>query len=373
MRTGMNPPQLALRKAAILVASLEPKAADALLDQMPAQRAAAIRAAALQLDDVSEQEERRVVEDFLRAKGGHDPDDGVELAPSLARRLAAEKSPLPSPTSSPASNDSFRLAGGVRFTALTRATPAAVAAVLLKERPQTAALVLSHLAPERAADILALFPEAFQTEVLARVARLAEPDPEFVNEIEKHLEQELKSSFVVDTNPHGLPVAAAILQNASPIVRRSMMERLAARDQDLAHSLSPVADLPLDGRSTPEAIRVEATPPAAGAPAEEADDDAISFGDLHSLDNRSWLRILGACDPKVAVLALAGADVALVERILGSLSRRDRRRLRQEMNGIGPLRLRDVDHAQHRLAQTASRLADAGVFSLPRRQFSAAA
>jgi flagellar motor switch protein FliG len=270
--------------------------------------------------------------------------DGVELAPSLAYRLSQEN------RVGQATGDAV---ARKRFAALDRADISAVAGALVKERPQAAALVLSHLSPQRAAEVLAHLPEAFQTEVLERVARLADPDPEFVDELERHLEQTVQVAHVASSS-QGVPRAAAILQSADPRIRQSLIERLASRDRRLATSLSP----------SPGANHEHAHRPLDEL-RDDAGDERVAFGDLAALNNRAWLRILGACDPQLAILALAGADGALVERILKSLPRRDRKRLRQEMNGIGPLQLRDVDRAQRRLADAAANLAAAGAISLP--------
>jgi flagellar motor switch protein FliG len=360
-------PKHALRKAAILVASLDPDAAERLLEQMPSEDAQAVRSAALRLDDVSESEQERVALEFMsgrRSTGAYENafdggleggDGGVELAPSLTRHFRHRPSTpavfTPNLELKPASNPR-------RFAALDRASVSSIAQVLASERPQTAALVLSNIAPQRAADVLAQWPEAQQSEVFERIARLEEPDPEFVDEIEKHLEHALRSAPASDRTP-GLPVAAAILQKANPRLQQALVERLTIRDARLATSLAPQSSLPESEQRT-ERVAI----PFPRAASVEPPPSALRFAELASLDNRSWLAILGDCDPHLAVLALAGADGDLVDRILKSLPRKERKRLRREMDNIGPLRLRDVERAQQRIALRAAELAAAG--AIPR-------
>ena len=156
-----------------------------------------------------------------------------------------------------------------------------------------------------------------------------------------------------------MPLAAAILRKADPRLQQALVERLATRDERLATSLAPEADE--NAESSPARARIPFTretkkPRSASGGA--------SFAQLAALDNRAWLAILGDSDPQVAVLALAGADGELVERILKSLPRKERKRLRREMDGIGALRLRDVERAQERIAHRAAELAAAG--AIPR-------
>lgn len=399
----------ALRKAAILVSSLEGAAASALLEQMGPEQADAVRAAISELGDVSEAEEQRIVEEFLAGQSGsRSVDDGVELAPSLTRRLSQEKSHYDDDRSASARSQSARSGAARsidsasleepktagRFSFLRNRTPSAIAGVLVRERPQTTAVVLYHLSPAQAADVLGRLPEDLQTEVFERLATLAEPDPDFVAEVECQLERLLGSRPPGDVfasaahppaeaaDPHvelataavGRPVAEAILRNIPDRVRSGILKRISAQRPELASELLRDGNAaPHEHQANPQAGQLDpllhpsssrSTASDNGRPQVDQESGSIGFDDLAALDNRSWLRILGASDPQVAVLALAGAENGLVERILKSLPRRERKRLRQEMNSVAPLPLRDVTRAQARVARAAAELALQGAIDL---------
>ena len=88
----------------------------------------------------------------------------------------------------------------------------------------------------------------------------------------------------------------------------------------------------------------------------------------------SRAKILANSDPQLTLLALTGAPIDLVERLFSQLPARDAQTLRRKMEKIGPIRLRDIENAQHELAVLASRLVHDGEIDLPpQRRFAAAA
>src|SRR5947209_4130334 len=134
-----------LRKAAILVASLDTAAADAVLDQLTPEQAGQVRELVVELDNIDEGEQRRVIEEFFKVDSPRQS-NGVELDGRLAWLASQEQdidetdSPPPLPPSPP----------GRPFQFLKEAEAEKLVKALADERPQTIALVLSHLAPARA-------------------------------------------------------------------------------------------------------------------------------------------------------------------------------------------------------------------------------
>ena len=95
---------------------------------------------------------------------------------------------------------------------------------------------------------------------------------------------------------------------------------------------------------------------------------------MGQLDDRAWAKVLHAADAQLSLLALAGATPELVQRLLKQLPPRDARILERKMETLGPVRLRDIEHAQQQLARIAGQLAAQGEIRLPRqRPFATAA
>ena len=100
---------------------------------------------------------------------------------------------------------------------------------------------------------------------------------------------------------------------------------------------------------------------------------AFTYEQLSDLDDSALSAVLCQANPEVTLLALAGSHESFVDRILSQLSKRDAKQLRRKIDHLGPLRLRDIETAQHQLAQIAERLIeDHPIHLLPTRGLSVA-
>jgi flagellar motor switch protein FliG len=322
--------QHSLRKAAILVASLDSPTADLLLAQMGSQQADRVRHAILRLSDVDPAEQNEIIEEFFRIgpliPQKHPP--GIELDDELARRIALpslkpEKPVEPEPE--PSSDEPpFRFLHETEFETL--------APFLKREQPQTIAVVLSHLPPDRAGEVLAQLPPTVQVEVIRRLVDLDEADPRVLREVERGLESWL-SEQVRDRRRRaaGLAAVSAILTAASGGTRRSILTNLTRHDRTLAGKLRP---------------------------------DRFHFADMIELDDATVLAVMKAADPELIVLALAGARAELVQRITRQLPIEQGRALNKALVHLGPTRLADVEEAQQALADLAVDLEAEGRITL---------
>lgn len=425
-----------LRKAAILIASLDQRSADALLEQMPPEQAARIRSALMELDDtIDEQEQRTVLHEFLQnraAPAGRLP--GVELDPALQSKLSSRAAWPTSPATdeaTSASQPSPAPASPANFQFLEQAAPRDLASVLQQEHPQIAAVVLAHVAPAFAARVVSCLGEEFRAEVLGRVAELEGADVEVLRDLEAQLQARLRYSIPPPqrTKP-GLGAARAILAELQEAMRSALVERLAQQHQDLIKPFEPAAaatsGLPTAAGSEPANAAADSNdsatvawpprpphPSAAGnapgritpredarehamdvdsaasrrsardtevSPATGDENDAddrftpLQFADVLNFSDPDLARLLRAVDPQLTLVALAGAPPAFVDRILAQVPARDARRLRGRFHQLGPLRLRDVEQAQQQLALAATQLVERGTLNLPvTRRFVAAA
>ncbi len=310
-----------LRKAAVLVSSLDTAAADAVLDQLSSEQAQQVREILIDMDEVDQKEQRRVIDEFFHT-GPVAPvkaPPGIELEGRLAW-MHSHDSPIPS-NDEPAD---ARPTIANPFAFLHEAEADKLARILTDERPQMIALVLSHLAPERAGGVLALLPEALQVEVIHRLVDLEETDPEILREVEEVLRSRLSRQVQVQRRRvAGIQAVAGILHASNGQVGMQILDNLSSRDSTLADKLGP---------------------------------RQYAFDELFELGDRVLAELFDTAGPALMMPALLGAPPPLVNRLLAVVPAADARAIRQQLKSPGPIRLSDVDEARREIARIASRL-----------------
>jgi flagellar motor switch protein FliG len=338
----MNAPRPGIRKAAVLVASLETRAADAVLDQMPPARAHEVRQAIMELGELDPREQQQVIDEFFGRRprpAASAAGSGVELDPGLARKLglsAAGPAGRPSAPRAEAAPSPAR-----PFLALADAAADRLAEALAAERPQMVALVLSHLTPQQAGAALVRLPAALQAEVVRRLVDLEETDPEILREIEQALEARLALQVTMQRRRvAGVSAVAGILAACQGPTSLRILDTLADFDPALAERLSP---------------------------------PAWRFADIESLDDAALGAVFRAAGEELAELALIGASPSLVRRVLRRLPVEAAAALHERIERPGPVRLADVDAARDEIAAVGQRLAAAGQIAAPRTRLAEAA
>ncbi len=329
-----NPLPDGLRKAAILVASLDTAEADRLLDQMEPERAQKVRNAVLALGSISPAEQQQVLEEFFRLGALMPREDvsGIELGGRLARQLGA-RSRKPQRPAENAEELPFRFLQDAEADKLVR--------ILMPERPQTIALVLAHLPPEQAGAALARLPAHQQAEVIRRLVELEETDAEILREVERGLHERFSQQVQMQRRRvAGLAAVAAILRAADRRVAVQILDNLAAYDMPLAQRLTP--------------------PP-------------LEFDDLAALDGATLATVLRAAGEELVALALVGLEPEMTERFLSCLPAQQAQRIGEQLQQPGPLLLSDVEAARQQVAELARRLALEGRIRLPGVGYPAAA
>jgi flagellar motor switch protein FliG len=315
-----GPGDTGMRKAAILVACLDRAAADAVLAQLSPEQAHRVRQAVVVLDEITPRERESVVEEFYRFGPERPTQAPVEV--ELAGRLA----PQPGPQRSAAGGGNER-SGGARakpFVRLRETEDEKLARLLSDERPQTIALVLSHLPARQAGGVLARLRPELQTEVVRRLVDLEETDPAILQEVEQALESRLSQQVQMQRRRvAGLEAISGILEAADADVRLRIMENLAARDHALSQRLNP--------------------PP-------------VDFDDLADLDDGILAEVFRAVDPEWIMPALLGAMPEITERVLRFFPRAQAEALGRKLRQPGPIRLSDIEAARQKIAETATRI-----------------
>ncbi len=378
MEATMNISDEAIRKAAILVAALDTAAADALLESMDEQLAARVRASYMELVNVDEAEQQRVIEQFMG--GGAKCEEAatlispaktsvmldeltlssaIPLADYLSNNRPIEDTQHASALASEASEQRI-------FSFLEAATGEELAVALKGEHPQTIAVVLANVEPATAGAALARLSPAQQADVARRIADLRQIDGDALAELQTALRESLGGRFSRSSaQPNGRDALQRIWSEATAADKSALEKNLRQREASLLSTLvaasgmsaspEPATSLPV-ATETNVGERVRNKHPIT---------PTMSFEALSELDSASLERVLQKAEGRTLLLALAGASPAFIEQVYRQLPKREAQLLRRQIEQQGPIVLRDVTEAQRRVAVIASRLAAAGEIQVP--------
>jgi len=200
------------------------------------------------------------------------------------------------------------------------------------EHPQIQTLVICHLEPDQAAEVIAQLPMCTQTEVILRTAKLSSVQPAAIIQLNASLEQQLAStSSGLRTNLGGIKMAADILNFIDNNNDHSLLETLRAQDNILTNKIEELMFI---------------------------------FDDLALLDARCMQNLLREVPNNELILALKGASTAVKDKIFLSMSQRAATILQDDLSHLGSVKVSDVETAQKSILQTARRLAENGVINL---------
>jgi flagellar motor switch protein FliG len=220
------------------------------------------------------------------------------------------------------------------FDFARKADPAQILNFIQNENSQTIALVLSYLQSEQASIILSSLPQEKQADVAKRIALMDSTSPEVISQVERVLEQKLSSTVTQDyTNAGGISAIVQILNGVDRGTERTILDSLEIQDPELA---------------------------------EEIKKRMFVFEDIVNIDNRSIQRIIRDIENADLQLALKVASEEVREAIFKNMSKRMAETFREEMEFMGPVRLRDVEEAQTRIVATIRRLEEAGEIIIAR-------
>jgi flagellar motor switch protein FliG len=305
----MNAQAEQIRRAAMLVAALDADAADALLDRLSADQAGLIRRVLIDLDEVDPHEQRTIIQAFI----GRGNDPAVEAAVEFVAPTTPEAE-----SQAPAA---------LPFGFLHEADVEDLAEMLAGERPQTVAVVVSHLPADRAAEVLATLAPPLQADVMRRLAALHEADPAVLGDIEAGLQLRFRKRLIRGDRAAGVGAVQDILSEAAPPLRRTLLSAISRQDPQLARRLA---------RPT------------------------FHFADLPRLSDDSLRLLLDSVDEEYAAVALAGAELDFVARMTAPLPRARLERLERTIDSLGPTPLADIELAQDELVTVARELETAG-------------
>ena len=218
-------------------------------------------------------------------------------------------------------------AGRTMWDKLGNVSEAVLANYLKNEYPQTVAVVLSKVKPDHAARVLALLPESFAMEVVMSMLRMESVQKDVLDGVERTLRAEFMSNLARSTRRDSHEMMAEIFNNLD---RQSEARFLAA----------------LEDRNRESAERIKAL--------------MFTFEDLQRLGGPAIQVLLRSVEKEKLPIALKGASEKLRDLFLANMSERAARLLREEIENLGPVKLRDVDEAQTSVVAVAKELAAQG-------------
>lgn len=214
------------------------------------------------------------------------------------------------------------------FDFARKADPAQIFNFIQNEHPQTIALILSYLDSTQAGQILSELPQEVQADIARRIAVMDSTSPEIINEVEQILERKLSSSVTQDyTQTGGIEAVVEVLNGVDRATERTILDALEIQDPELA---------------------------------EEIKKRMFVFEDIVTLDSRAIQRVIRDCDNEDLKLSLKVSSDEVKDIVFNNMSKRMVESFKDEMEFMGPVRLRDVEEAQSRIVAIIRRLEESG-------------
>src|SRR5689334_4468290 len=219
------------------------------------------------------------------------------------------------------------------FEAIDRLNPIQLSQFIQNEHPQTIALILAHLAPNSSAELLESLPEDIQADVAVRMAMLETISPDVIKGISAVLEEKLKP---VGTYAHnqaygGIRAVAELLNRMDRRKSRAVLEKIDGGKPEVANSIRELM---------------------------------FVFEDIAMLDDAAIREILQRVDKKTVSAALKGATDQQQQQFFRNMSGRGVEMMKEEMDIMGPVKIKDVHAAQQRIVEVVRKLEEEGVINL---------
>ncbi|WP_018922556.1 flagellar motor switch protein FliG [Salsuginibacillus kocurii] len=220
------------------------------------------------------------------------------------------------------------------FDFARKADPTQILNFIQNEHPQTIALILSYLDSAQSGQILSELPQEVQADVAKRIATMDSTSPEIINEVETMLEQKLSATATQDyTEAGGVEAVVEVLNSVDRSTERTILDSLEVQDPELA---------------------------------EEIKKRMFVFEDIVTLDNRSIQRVIRDVENEDLQLSLKVASEEVKEIVFNNMSQRMADTFKEEMEFMGPVRLKDVEEAQTRIVAVIRKLEESGEIVIAR-------
>jgi flagellar motor switch protein FliG len=276
------------------------------------------------IDKITPEDKEKVLIEFneLMMAQGFITNGGIDFARSLLEKALGNQKAI---------DIINRLTSSLQvrpFDFVRRTDPAQLLNFIQGEHPQTIALILSYLDPNKASTILSSLQHTIQADVAKRIATMDRVSPDVLREVERVLERKLSTLASEDyTSAGGIDAVVEILNNVDRGTEKTIIEALEEEDPELA---------------------------------EEIKKRMFVFEDIVLLDDRAIQKVMREVDNNDLAKALKSVDSEVQEKIFKNMSKRAANLLREDMEFMGPVRLKDVEDAQQKIVNIIRKLEEQG-------------
>jgi flagellar motor switch protein FliG len=317
-------------KAAILLIALGPDKSAKIFKHLQEEEIEELTLEIANMRKISPEEKEKVLEEFYQICLAQDyiSEGGINYAKEiLEKALGSQK----------AFDIVNKLTASLQvrpFDFVRKADAGQLLNFIQNEHAQTISLILSYLNPLQAGQILSALPQAKQAEVAQRIATMDRTSPEIIKEIESVLERKLSAMVTQDyTTAGGIQSIVDILNAVDRGTEKFIMETLEIQDVELV---------------------------------EEIKKRMFVFEDIVNLDSTSIQRFIREVENNELAVALKGATEEVKELIFSNMSKRMAEMIKEDMDFMGPVRLRDVEEAQQKIVNIIRKLEEAGEIIISR-------
>ena len=319
-----------VRKAALLLIVLGEQSSADLLQQLGEDDVQTVSREVARITAISSEQAESVLEEFhqLTLAGDYIARGGIDFArklllraftPDVAKRLLDR---LSKALGSEAAS----------FDAIQKADPQQLAKFIHNEHPQTIALVLSHLSPSQAAALLISLPPEMRSDIAQRMASLDQISPEIIMKIASVIGSKLKALGEFSRESYGgVRAVAEMLNRLDSGSSRVILDHIEQQDTNLVETIRHLM---------------------------------FVFEDLLLIDPLGLKEVVGKVERKVLTVALKGTSEQLRNHIMTCMSQRGAEMLREDMDALGPVKIKEVEAAQQTIIALVRQLEAEGVISL---------
>lgn len=320
-----------VQKAAILFITLGPEASAGIIKKLPDNEIQKITYEIANISTVKSEQKQQILEEFIQMNKAKDylVEGGIDYAKSLLSKALGSQRAMEILEKVTEATQQFR-----PFAIARKADSHQLLNIISNEHPQTIALILCHLQPDKSGQILAELEEELQSDVAFRIATMNNTSPMVIKEIEKVLDSKLSSVVRSDMKSiGGVQTIVDILNQVDRTTEKHITEVMEREDPELAEKIK---------------------------------ESMFVFEDIITLDDVSIQRVLREVETKELALALKGSSEEVAEAIFKNQSKRAATSLKEDIEFLGPVRLMDVEKSQQRIVTVIRRLDEAGEIVISR-------
>ncbi len=312
------------QKAAIFLVILGPEVSSAIFKYLKEDEIEQLTFEIARIDKVEPAEKEKVLKEFQELMMAQEfiTQGGIDYAREvLEKALGSQK----------AADVINRLTSSIQsrpFDFVRRTDPAHLLNFIQSEHPQTIAMILAYLEPQKASMIISALPPEIQSDVAKRIATMDRTSPDVLREVERVLERKLSTLASEDyTSAGGIDAIVEVLNLVDRQTERTIIEDLEDEDPELA---------------------------------EEIKKRMFVFEDIVLLDDRSIQKVLREVDGQELARALKAVDSEVQDKIYRNMSKRAANLLKEDMDFMGPIRLKDVEESQQKIVGIIRKLEEQG-------------